>query len=62
MMAALPLRLRQIKPAVTRKSYVYQLNASVDMASLPKRQVVLQRIVQALQENTSLSEAQLAEI
>lgn len=62
MIAALPLRLRQIKPAVTRKSYIYQLNASIDMASLPKRQVVLQRIVQALQENASLSEAQLAEI
>jgi primosomal protein N' (replication factor Y) (superfamily II helicase) len=62
MMAALPLRLRQIKPAVTRKNYVYQLNASVDIASLPKRQLVLQRIVKALQENTSLSEAQLAEI
>lgn len=62
MIAALPLRLRQIKPAVTRKSYVYQLSRAVDSESLPKRQMVLQRVVQALQENTSLSEAQLAEI
>ncbi len=62
MMAALPLRLRQIKPAVTRKSYVYQLNRVIDLAALPKRQMVLQRIVQALQEHTSLSEAQLAAI
>ena len=62
MIAALPLRLRQIKPAVTRKSYIYQLSRVVDSESLPKRQMVLQRVVQALQENTSLSEAQLAEI
>ncbi len=62
MIAALPLRLRQIKPAVTRKSYVFQLSRAIDSESLPKRQVVLQRIVQALQENISLSEAQLAEI
>jgi primosomal protein N' (replication factor Y) len=62
MIAALPLRLRQIKPAVTRKSYVYQLSRAIDSESLPKRQVVLQRIVQALQENTCLSETQLAEI
>jgi primosomal protein N' (replication factor Y) (superfamily II helicase) len=62
MIAALPLRLRQIKPAVTRKSYVYQLNRTIDLASLPKRQMVLQRIVQALQENASLSENQLADI
>lgn len=62
MISALPLRLRQIKPAVTRKSFVYQLNASIDIESLPKRQIVLQRIVQALQTNTRLSEAQLAAV
>lgn len=62
MIAALPLRLRQIKPAVTRKNYVYQLSRSVELASMPKRQLVLQRIVEALQENMSLSEAQLAAI
>ncbi|MEO1946442.1 MAG: primosomal protein N' [Methylophilaceae bacterium] len=60
MIAALPLRLRQIKPAKMRKSYVYQLNQAVDIASLPKRQVVLKRTVEALQANISLSEAQLA--
>lgn len=62
MIAALPLRLRQIKPAKTRKSYVYALSRSIDIESLPKRQAVLQRIVQALQASASLSEAQLAAI
>ena len=62
MISALPLRLRQIKPAVTRKSYVYKLDAEVDLGELPKRQVVLQRVVKALQENASLTEAQLAEV
>ncbi len=60
MMAALPLRLRQIKPAVTRKSYRYQLNAPIDVDTLPKRQAVLRRIVQALQAAESLDEKQLA--
>lgn len=62
MISALPLRLRQLKPAVTRKSFVYRLSAPIDIDALPKRQVVLQRIAQALQTNISLSEAQLAEI
>ncbi|MDE0925965.1 MAG: primosomal protein N' [Methylophilaceae bacterium] len=64
--AALPLRLRQIKPAKTRKSYAYALSRPIDIESLPKRQAVLQRIVLALQDGASvkpsLSEAQLAEI
>lgn len=62
LVSALPLRLRQIKPAVTRKSYVYQLAKPIDIASLPKRQIVLQRIAQALQTNNSLSEVQLVAI
>ena len=66
MIAALPLRLRQIKPAKTRKSYVYALSRPIDIESLPRRQAVLQRIVVALQDGasfkSSLSEAQLAEI
>jgi primosomal protein N' (replication factor Y) (superfamily II helicase) len=62
MISALPLRLRQIKPAVTRKSFLYFLKGSIDIETLPKRQVVLQRIVQALQTNTNCTEAQLAKI
>lgn len=62
MIAALPLRLRQIKPAVTRKSFLYSLSKAVDIETLPKRKVVLQRIVQSLQTKDTLSEAQLADI
>lgn len=62
MIAALPLRLRQIKPAVTRKSFTYHLSREVDIAALPKRKIVLQRIVAALQAHASLTEAQLADI
>ena len=45
MIAALPLRLRQIKPAKTRKSYVYALSRPIDIESLPKRQAVLMALV-----------------
>jgi primosomal protein N' (replication factor Y) (superfamily II helicase) len=60
--AALPLRLRQIKPAVSRKSFVYALNKAIPDALFGKRQVVLQRVVHALQSQHTLSEHQLAEI
>lgn len=62
MIAALPLRLRQIKPAVARKHYVYRLNGSIDMVAISNRQIVLKRIVQALQQNDRLSEIQLSAI
>ncbi len=62
LMSILPLRLRQLKPAVTRKTFVYALKKVVDIDDLPKRQVVLKRIVTALQENEGLSESQLAEL
>lgn len=62
MIAALPLRLRQIKPAVTRKSFVYRLSKTIDVTGLPKRQVVLQRVVKALQQKAALTEAELADI
>lgn len=62
MVTALPLRLRQIKPAVTRKSYLYRLSKSIDLETLPKRRVVLQRVVKALTEKEKLTEAQLAGI
>lgn len=62
MIAALPLRLRQIKPAITRKCYVYQLKRSIDLAELPKRQLVLLRIVTLLQTQESASETQLVDV
>ena len=62
MMAALPLRLRQVKPAVARKSFVYQLNQTIDIEAIPKRQIVLRKVVQALQSQSVLSETALADI
>lgn len=62
LISTLPLRLRQIKPAVSRKSFVYALINAIPEAMLGKRQVVLQRVVQALQAHATVSEHQLAEI
>lgn len=62
LISALPLRLRQIKPALTRKSFVYQLSKTMDLASFSPRQIVLKKIVESLQTNKSLTEAQLADI
>ncbi|MGQ0443306.1 MAG: primosomal protein N', partial [Methylophilaceae bacterium] len=61
LISVLPLRLRQIKPAHTRKSFVYRLKPGIQLPEIPKRQVVLQRIVNALQTG-ALSENQLADI
>ena len=52
LIAALPLRLRQIKPAVTRKSYVYALNALANVDEIPKKQIVLHKIACALLQST----------
>jgi len=62
LIAALPLRLRQIKPAVTRKGFAYQLSKTVDLSVVSKRQIVLIRIIEALQSSERLTEAQLAEV
>ncbi len=53
--SALPLRLRQIKPAVTRKSYVYALNANANLDEIPKKKIVLHNIVHTLQANIRAS-------
>jgi primosomal protein N' (replication factor Y) (superfamily II helicase) len=53
LISALPLRLRQLKPAVSRKQLAYQLVQGVDMrqtlAQIPAKKVVLHRIIAALQ-------------
>jgi primosomal protein N' (replication factor Y) (superfamily II helicase) len=58
--SSLPIRLRQIKPTTTRKRYVYHLSRPIDVSSLPKRQIVLRKIVEAFIEHQSLSETQLS--
>jgi primosomal protein N' (replication factor Y) len=62
LISTLPLRLRQIKPAVSRKMFVYQLIKPVPEDQLSKRQVVLHRVLTAFELQGSLSEPQLAEI
>jgi primosomal protein N' (replication factor Y) len=60
-LAALPTRLRAIEPIALKQSLDYTLSASgraLDVATLPKRRVVQQRILQALRQ-APLSGAQL---
>lgn len=60
-LAALPARLRALEPVAVKQSMDYMLSASgraLDVATLPKRRVVQQRILQALRE-APLSGAQL---
>jgi len=62
LLAALPARLRQVAPAVTRKQYCYQITDAgrqVDLESLPKRQRVLRLVLQALQAEGGQTEAVL---
>lgn len=53
LISALPLRLRQLKPAVSRKQLAYQLLQGADvrqaLAQIPAKKVVLHRIIAALQ-------------
>ncbi len=60
LISTLPLRLRQIKPAVSRKQFAYQLVAHADIAQLPARKVLMRRIIMALQASPILTEAELA--
>ncbi len=60
-LSALPTRLRAIEPITVKQSLDYTLSAAgraLDMATLPKRRVVQQRILQALGQ-TAMSGAQL---
>ena len=60
-LSALPTRLRAVEPISVKQSLDYTLSASgraLDLATLPKRRVVQQRILQALRE-APLSGAQL---
>ncbi|MDP3609583.1 MAG: primosomal protein N' [Methylophilus sp.] len=60
LISTLPLRMRQIKPAVSRKSFVYRMLKPIPVECVQKRQLVLQRIVQALSHQQTLSEHQLS--
>ncbi len=53
LISTLPLRLRQLKPAVSRKAFAYQLVENVDteqiLSQIPTKKVLLHRIISALQ-------------
>ena len=62
LLSALPARLRQIAPAVSRKQFVYQLTdfgRAQTVEKVPKRQLVTRRVFAALQANELLTEADL---
>ncbi|MDP1522393.1 MAG: primosomal protein N' [Methylotenera sp.] len=62
LLSALPARLRQIAPAVSRKHYAYQLTDFGQMQTveqIPKRQLVTRRVFAALRAESLLTEADL---
>lgn len=61
-LASLPLRLRQIKPAVTRKMWLYRLEKPVPADTVGKRQQVLMRLITVLQQHDECSEAMLGAV
>lgn len=61
-LSSLPLRLRQIKPAVSRKMWVYRLEKSIPEDFVGKRQQVLAKLVTLLQQHDECSEAMLGDL
>ncbi len=62
LLSALPSRLRQIAPAVSRKQFAYQLTdlgREQAVEQIPKRQLVTRRVFEALQASEMLTEAEL---
>ena len=65
LLSALPARLRQIAPAVSRKQYMYQLTDSgraADIETIPKKQKVMRSVLSALQVANRLTETELDDI
>jgi len=62
LLSALPARLRQIAPAVSRKQFAYSLTdlgCSSAIEQIPKRQLLKRHVFAALQENEVITEADL---
>ena len=62
LLSALPSRLRQISPAISRKQFAYQLTdfgQAQTIEQIPKRQLLTRRVFEALQVNESLTEVDL---
>ena len=60
LISALPLRLRQLKPAVSRKAFAYSLINGADVSQIPAKKVLLHRIAAALQAAPVLAAGELA--
>ncbi len=60
LISALPLRLRQLKPAVSRKTFAYSLSADADLTKIPAKKLVLHRMIDALKASPVLSSGDLA--
>lgn len=65
LLAALPTRLRQTEPAISRKQYVYSLTdlgRAQEIDAIPARKAVQRHVFLALLANEQLSESALAEL
>ena len=65
LISSLPARLRQIKPAISRKQFTYSLSdlaRTLSLDDLPPRKALLRRLFSALLNNTELSESALSEL
>ncbi len=60
LVSTLPLRLRQLKPAVSRKALAYSLLPNADLSQIPAKKVVLNRIITALKAAPALASGELA--
>ena len=62
LLSSLPVRLRQIAPALSRKQYAYSMTALgqlVDLEQVSTRQLVMRRVLLALQTHGKLTELDL---
>ena len=59
LISALPLRLRQIKPAVSRKQFAYRLVPQADIGQIPARKVLMHRLITLLQNQQTVTESEL---
>lgn len=65
LLSALPVRLRQTKPAISRKQFIYSLTdagKAQTIENLPARKLLQRRVFSALLEHGALDEASLSEV
>jgi primosomal protein N' (replication factor Y) (superfamily II helicase) len=60
LISTLPVRLRQLKPAISRKQFVYSLLPNADIAQIPAKKVLLHRIIDVMQAAPILASSELS--